>query len=100
MEAMDDTRKAILAKYPESYSTCVHACVLSCLSHVQLFATLWTVACQAPLYRGFSRQEYWSGWLCHPPGDPPHTGIKCEFLMSPAMAGGFFTRSATWEAPY
>ena len=64
MEAIDDIRKAILAKYPESYTTCVHAHVLSCLSHVQLFATLWTVACQAPLYTGFSGQEYWSGLPC------------------------------------
>ena len=38
-------------------------------SHVQLFATLWTVAHQAPLCMGFSRQEYWSGMQCPPPGD-------------------------------
>ena len=37
-----------------------HVCVPSCISHVQLFATPWTVAHQAPLSRGFSRQEYWS----------------------------------------
>ena len=37
--------------------------MLSCFSHVQLFATLWTVACQAPLSMGFSRQEYWSEFL-------------------------------------
>ena len=35
-------------------------CMLSCFSHVQLFVTLWTVACQAPLPKEFSRQEYWS----------------------------------------
>ena len=39
------------------------ACVLSCFSHVWLFATLWTIAHQVPLSIGFSRQEYWSG--CH-----------------------------------
>ena len=39
----------------------MHACLLSHFSHVQLFVTLWTVACQAPLSMGFSRQEYWSG---------------------------------------
>ena len=76
---------------------CAH--MLSCSSGVQLFATLWTVAYQAPLSMGFSRQEYWSGLQCPPPGDLPDTGIKPESLMSPALAGGFFTTSTTWEAP-
>ena len=49
----------------------VHACMLSCFSRVQLFATLWTTACQPPLVMGFSRQEYWSGLLCPPLGDRP-----------------------------
>ena len=40
-----------------------------------LFATLWTAACQAPLFMGFSRQEYWSGLPCPPPGDLPDPGI-------------------------
>ena len=44
-----------------------HTCVLSHFSHVQVFATLWTVAHQAPLSMGLSRQEYWSGLPCHPP---------------------------------
>ena len=39
---------------------------------------------QAPLSMGFSRQEYWSGLLCPPPGDLPDPGIELEFLMSPA----------------
>ena len=51
-------------------------CVLSHFSHVELCATLWTVACQAPLSMGFSRQEYWSGLSCPPPGDLPDSGIK------------------------
>ena len=68
-------------------------------SHVQLFVTLWTVACQASLCMGFSRQEYCSGLPCPPPGDLPNPGIKATSLMSPALAGGFFTTSATWEAP-
>ena len=46
------------------------------LSRVRLFATSWTVAHQAPLSMGFSRQEYWSGLLCPPPGDLPDPGIK------------------------
>ena len=45
--------------------TCMHVCVLSHFSHVWLCATLWTVACQAPLSMGFSREEYWSGVRCH-----------------------------------
>ena len=52
------------------------ACELSCFSHVRLFATLWTVAHQAPLSMGFFRQEYWSGLPCPPPGDLPNPGIK------------------------
>ena len=52
--------------------------VLSCFSHDWLFVTLWTVACQAPLSMGFSRQEYWSGLPCPPP-DP---GIKPVSLVS------------------
>ena len=47
---------------------------------------------------GFSRQEYWSGMPCPPPGDLPNPGIEPTSLMSPALAGGFFTTSATWEA--
>ena len=72
--------------------------MLGCFSCVQLFAPLWTVAHQAPSSMGFSRQEYWSG-LPHPPlGDLPDPGIELESLVSPALAGRFFTTSATWEA--
>ena len=70
--------------------------VLSCFSRVRLFATLWTVARQAPLSMGFSRQEYWSGLPCPPPGDLPHPGIEPSSLRS--LPGGFFTTSTTWEA--
>ena len=72
-------------------------CVLSCFCHVRLFATPWTVACQAPLSMGFSRQEYWSGLPCPPPGDLLDPGIEPAFLMSPALANEFFTISAIWE---
>ena len=74
-------------------------CVLSCFSCVQLFMTPWTVVHQAPLSMGFSREEYWSGWPCPPPGDLPHPGIEPVSLMPPALAGGFFTTSITWEVP-
>ena len=62
--------------------------MLSRFSHVRLFVILWTVTCQAPLVMEFSRQAYWSGLPCPPPGDLPCLGIK---LTSPALAGGVFT---------
>ena len=74
------------------------ACVISPFSPAQLLSTLWTVALQAPLSMGFSRQEHWSGLPCPPPGDLPDPGVKPTSLTSPALAGGFFTISATWEA--
>ena len=73
--------------------------MLSCFSPVQLFETLQTVARQAPLSTGFSRQQYWSGLLCPHPGDLPTLGTESMSLMSPALAGRFFTTSATWETP-
>ena len=69
-------------------------CMFSRFSCVPLFVTLWTVAFQAPLSMGFSRQEYWSGLLCPPPGDLPDPGME---TMSP-LTGRFFTTSTTWEA--
>ena len=58
------------------------------LSRIRLFATLWTVARQAPLSVGFLRQEHWSGLPFPPPGDLPNPGIK---PLSPALAGRFFS---------
>ena len=71
-------------------------CVLSCYSPVQLFATPWTIAHQAPLSMGFSRQEYWSGLPCPSPGDLPDPGIEPEFPTSSALAGRSLTPSTTW----
>ena len=76
----------------------VSTCLFSHFSHVQLFATPWTVACQAALSMGFCRQEYYSGLPCPPPGDLPNSGIEPTSLMSPALAVQFFTTSTTWEA--
>ena len=53
---------------------------------------------QAPLSMGFSRQEYWSGLPCPPPWDLPNSGIELMSLMSPALAGGFFIASDTWDS--
>ena len=61
------------------------------LSWVWLFATPWTVALQAPLSMGFSRQEYWSGLPFPPPGDLPNTETEPASVASLALAGGFFT---------
>ena len=60
--------------------------MLNCFSCVWLFATLWTVAHQAPLSVGFSRQEYWSGLPCPPPEDSPDTGIEPRSPDRPAAA--------------
>ena len=73
----------------------MYACMLSRFSCVQLIATLWTVALQAPLSMGFPRQEYWSGLSFPPPGDLPNPGIEPASLTPPALAAGFFTTSAT-----
>ena len=60
------------------------------LSCACLYATLWTVAHQAPLSMGLSRQEYKSGSLCPPPGDLPAPAIKPLSLLFPALAGRFW----------
>ena len=68
---------------PSSMSLSV--CVLSRFSRVQLFATPWTVAHQAPLSVGFPRQEYWSGYPCPLPGDVPDPGIELTVPEAPAL---------------
>ena len=68
------------------------------LCHVQLIP--WTVARQALLSMGFSRQEYWSGFPFPPPGDLSDSRIKPTSFKSPALSGGFFTTSAPWEAQW
>ena len=62
-----------------------------------LCATPWTVAGQASLSVGFSRQEYWSGLPCPSSGDRHDSGIEPTSPMSPALAGGFLTASTSWE---
>ena len=69
------------------------ACMLSCFSHVQLFATPWTVALQAPL----SGQEYWSGLPCPPPGDLPNPGIEPMSSVSPALQADSLPLSHHWK---
>ena len=69
--------------------------MLSCFSPFQLCVTPWTAAYQAPLFMGLSREEYWSGLSYPPPGDLPDPGIKPMSLVSPALAGGFFTTESS-----
>ena len=76
-----------------SYSFLYSVVAQSCLTAIP-----WTVACLAPLPLGFSRQDYWSGLPCPSPGDLPDPRIEYVSLMAPALAGGFFTTSATSEA--
>ena len=74
--------------------------MFGCFSCVWLFA-INPMNCsppQAPLSMGFSRQEWWGGLPCPPPGDLPNPRIKARSLILPAMAGKFFTTSATWKA--
>ena len=78
---------------------CLAQCyVLSHFSCVWLFATPWTVIHQIPLSMEYSRQKNWSGLPFPSPGDFPNPGIESSSLTSPALAGGFFTTSASWEA--
>ena len=77
------------------HPTAVHVCC--CFTHVWLF--VWTVAHQAFLSMGLSKEEYWSGLPCFPPGDLPDPGFEPMSLMSPALAGRLFITSTTWETP-
>ena len=76
-----------------------YACILSLFSHIQFFVTLWAAAHQTPLSMRFSRQEYWSGLSCPPPGDLLDPGIEVTSLMSHALAGGLFTTNDTQGNP-
>ena len=69
--------------------------MLICFSCVQLFATLWTVAQQAPLFMELFRWDHRSGLLCLPPVDLLDPGIEPMSLISPAVAGGFFNTSTS-----
>ena len=91
------TNVSILCTIKYIQSFCV--CVLSHFSHVPLFATQWTLAQQAPLSMGFSRQEYCSGLPCPPPRDLLIPGMEPVSLMSSALSGRFFTTRDTWKAP-
>ena len=69
------------------FASCIRMCMLS---RVWVFVTPCTVALQAPISMGFSRQEYWSGLSFPSPGHLPDPGIKLVSLASPALAGRVF----------
>ena len=81
---LDTTEQVSTRVASRIWRVALHACVLS---PVGLCVTLWAVARQAPLSTGFSRQEYWSGLPCPPPGDLLDPSIE---PASPALTGGFF----------
>ena len=90
------TRRALGKNYGKLKEVCA---VLSRFSRVQLFATPWTVARQAPLSLGFSRQEYWSGWPFPSPGDLPIPGIRPTSLTPPTLTGSSLPLTPP-EKPY
>ena len=74
------------------------ACVLNRFSCVQLFVTPWTTDLQAPLSMGILQVRIPERIAIPLSRDLPHPGIETASLMSPALAGGFFTTCTTWEA--
>ena len=76
-----------------------HCVCAKSLQSCPTLCNLWIVACQASLSIGFSKQEYWSWLPFSPLEDLPNPGMETEPLMSPALAGRFFTTCAPWEAP-
>ena len=76
----------------------IQVCMLNCHSCVQLYVGLWIVACH-PLHPWYSLGKILE-WVAmpHSPGDLPDPGIELMSLTSPALAGRFFTTTATWEA--
>ena len=82
MEGQIDDGCIFLDNYNDNKKNYSFSSKVKLLSRVRLFATLWTVAYQAPLSMGFSRQEYWSGLSVPSPGDLPNPGIEPE---SPAL---------------
>ena len=93
VQISNDLCKSHTGEVKKSQCRAYGVCVLSRFSCIQLFATLWIIACQAPLSMGFPRQEYWSILPFPPPGGFSDPGIKPKSLTSPALAGGFFTTS-------
>ena len=87
------------SQVPLVFGCAVCVCTQS-LHRVQLFETPWTVAYQAPLSMGFSRQEYWTGLPFLPTRGLLNPGIEPPSLASPLLAGGILYYRTTWEAHF
>ena len=83
-------RALMNTSYPLQYS-CVCVCVCACSQSCPTLCDPMDCSCRASLSMEFCRQEYWSGLLFPPPGDLPDPGIEPTSLVSPVLAGGFFT---------
>ena len=94
--------RTLLYSASSEHSHRLHACTLMCVhTHVQLFATPWTVAHQVPLSMVFSRQEYWSGLPFPTPGSLPDPGMDQTYISwVPALAGRFFTSLPSGKPSY
>ena len=94
---LDGTTWLTLTNWLKVEMRCVHVCVLNRFSCVQLFATLWTVACQDPLSMEFSRQEYWNGLPFPPPGDLSDPGIHRQLPLLYSHVPGNVSTPAGWR---
>ena len=76
--------------FPFCINVCVCVCVRSVAQSCLTLVTSWTIAHQAPLSMGLSRQGYWSGLPFPPSGDRPYPGMETVSPASPSLVGGFF----------
>ena len=83
--SLEEMESSLQSTKESKYSVCVYVYALSHFSHFQLFANLWTIAHQAPLSMGFSRQKYWSGLSCPPREYLPNTGTETMSSAAPAL---------------
>ena len=93
----DSAAAALLYLFPTGVWVHAVTSVMSSLWPYKYIYYIYYIALHTPLSLGFSRQAYWNGLPCPPLGDLPNPGIELMPLTSPALAGGFFTTSATWE---
>ena len=93
---LEYTVSRVTAYHKALFSSTLTVCMLSC---VQLFETPWTVACQALLSMGFSRQENWSGFPFPSPGDLPDPGIEPASPASSILAGRLFRTEPSGKPP-
>ena len=96
-DVQESTIWACMSAWPMVSGSVLKLCVCLVVQSCPSLCNPWTVAHQAPLSMGFSWQGYWSGLPFPPPGDLPDSGIEPVSPESPALVGGFFTSSATWE---